>query len=545
MGTISYLLLSAFALSLCLLRVAPAYSIQSSLVRTFLAIFSIQFSAFAIWKLFLYPHIFSPLRYLPKVPGGSLIAGQFPTILRDPNGVPMERWINEIPNEGLILYHHMFNNERVLVTSPKALAEVLVAKSYTFIKPDQLRRGLGQVLGFGILLAEGDEHKRQRKHLMPAFAFRHIKDLYPVFWSKAREVTNAMAAEVHQPDEEGGVKRDSAVFDAASWPSRVTLDIIGVAGMAQDFRAVQDEESTLYKTYRTVFRSPSGAAKYFAIAQFVFPSWFLRMLPFSGNSRNVKAAETIKDVSRDLIRAKREKLEKGESTDVDIISVALQSGGFCDEDLVNQLMTFLAAGHETTASSMAWASYLLCEHRDVQERLREEVRTSLPSLSNPNSSISAAELDRLPYLNAVCNEASRLLPPVALTLRIAAHDTTILGNRIPKGTTVILAPWAVNRSKELWGQDAAEFKPERWLAPGKSNSGGAESNFSFLTFLHGPRSCIGQNFAKAEFACLLAAWVGRFDISFADPDYRMEPQSGGPTSKPKNLMLNMKPLDGW
>lgn len=79
--------------------------------------------------------------------------------MKDPNGIPMREWINEIPNEGLIRYRMMFNIERLLITKPDALREVLVAKNYEFIKPAQLRQGLGRILGVGILLAEGEEHK--------------------------------------------------------------------------------------------------------------------------------------------------------------------------------------------------------------------------------------------------------------------------------------------------------------------------------------------------------------------------------------------------
>ena len=139
-------------------------------------------------------------------------------------------------------------------------------------------------------------------------------------------------------------------------------------------------------------------------------------------------------------------------------------------------MTFLAAGHETTASAMTWAIFLLCKRPDVQKHLREEIHTHLPSISTQGAEITPAIIDNFPYLNAVCNEVLRVYPPVPLTLRESANATTILGHHIPKGTTVVLSPWAVNHSPELWGPDAHEFKPERWLAPGQANSGGAASN---------------------------------------------------------------------
>jgi cytochrome P450 len=127
---------------------------------------------------------------------------------------------------------------------------------------------------------------------------------------------------------------------------------------------------------------------------------------------------------------------------------------------------------------------------------------------------------------------------------MADNDATILGTMVPANTAVIVSPWAINVSKELWGEDALKFNPDRWMGPGRANTGGADSNYSFLTFLHGPRSCIGQAFAKAEFACLLATWIGRFEMEFADKDYVLD-IGGGVTSKPKNMKIKLTAIDGW
>jgi cytochrome P450 len=194
---------------------------------------------------------------------------------------------------------------------------------------------------------------------------------------------------------------------------------------------------------------------------------------------------------------------------------------------------------------MMWACYLLCKHPEIQKRLRDEVRASLPSVSDESANVTAADVDKCAYLHAVCNEVLRFFPSVPLTTRVAAHDTTILGHPIPKGTTIIISPWAINLNKELWGEDAAEFNPDRWIGPGRANNGGADSNYSFLTFIHGPRSCIGKDFAKAEFACLVAAWVGRFEMEFADKDYTLT-IGGGITSKPKGgLKVKLNVVEGW
>lgn len=169
--------------------------------------------------------------------------------------------------------------------------------------------------------------------------------------------------------------------------------------------------------------------------------------------------------------------------------------------------------------SQIWSLYLLCKHKSIQTTLRAEIRSRIPSLSSP---ITAAQIDSCDYLQAFCTEVLRLWPPVSLTLRVADRDTSIQGQFIPRGTTIILAPAAINTCTHLWGKDALEFRPERWLKS-KSQSGnggeegkrgGADSNYSFLTFLHGPRSCIGQKFSQYELACLLAAWVSFFFLFF-------------------------------
>lgn len=370
---------------------------------------------------------------------------------------------------------------------------------------------------------------------MPAFSFRHIKDLYPIFWSKSREMTKKML--------ETSGKDASNVTEIREWASRATLDIIGVAGMGQDFNAISDPDNELNLTYRTIF-SPSAGSQAIQLLATFLPVWFLRILPLKRNEEMKGALATIKRVSADLIRAKRANLEKGGRTDLDILSVAIESGGFSDDDLVNQLMTFLAAGHETTASAVTWATYLLCKHPDAQKRLREEIRASLPPLDSDDS-ISSIDIDKLPYLNAVLNETMRVFPPVPLTLREAAHDTTIQGHFVPAGTSIIISPWAVNTSKALWGVDAREFNPDRWMGPGRANTGGADSNYAVTTFLHGPRSCIGKDFAKAEFACLMAALVGKFEIELSDPNWQLQIQ-GGITARPKGgLNVKLSPLDGW
>jgi cytochrome P450 len=283
----------------------------------------------------------------------------------------IEPRVNTIPNDGLIRYKGLLNSERIMVTSPKALSEVLTTKSYEFIKPTHIRSGLGRILGVGVLLAEGNEHKMQRKALMPAFAFRHVKDLYPVFWDKSKEAINAMTAKlladasgtpVHNDVEKEPMLPHEAVMEVGDWASRATLDIIGVAGLGKDFGAIKDPETRLCQTYRTILR-PSKAARILQLLQFFLPLWFVRRIPIKRNGELEKAVIVIRDTCRDLIRNNKEMTARGEKAKPDILSVAMQSGGFSDENLIDQLMTFLAAGHEVSSILYSVWELILIVHR--------------------------------------------------------------------------------------------------------------------------------------------------------------------------------------
>jgi hypothetical protein len=221
----------------------------------------------------------------------------------------------------------LFNRERLLLTSPKALAEVLTTNSYDFVKPSLLRDGVGQVLGIGILFAEGDEHKvrlspdivfdivlnllqAQRKALMPAFSFRHIKELYPIFWAKSQEMVARIETQLKKNAPDNSV-------EIGEWISRATLDIIGLAGMGQDFNSLKDPDTKLNRVYRNIFQ-PSTTARILGLLQFFIPVSILRVLPLKRNDDILTASQVARETSRQLIQAKKEKMEKKEALSPDI-----------------------------------------------------------------------------------------------------------------------------------------------------------------------------------------------------------------------------------
>ena len=322
------------------------------------------------------------------------------------------------------------------------------------------------------------------------------------------------------------------IINIGDWGSRTTLDIIGLAGAGQGFNALSDPNNELHTHYQRITNQggPSRIRLLFLLV-ILAPKLFYRMFPFGRNKQISDSSKYLRAFSRKIIQEKKQKMEKSGAKDHDIISVALESGLFTEDSLVDQVMTFLAAGHETTSSALQWASYVLCKRQDIQAKLREEVRSNLPA-EETSTPITAQQIDSMPYLQAFCNEVLRYYPPVMLTMREAVKDTSIAGTFIPKGTVISIVPRAINRNRDLWGPDADEFNPDRWMGPGRSNNGGATNNYAFLTFLHGPRSCIGSGFAKAELACLVAALVGRFEMELVRPDEELE-LLADITTKPK------------
>jgi cytochrome P450 len=383
---------------------------------------------------------------------------------------------------------------------------------------------------------------------MPAFSYRHIKDLYPTFWAKSVEMVKCIEKDLQDRKDTG----DNTVT-VRRWASRATLDIIGLAGMDRDFGSLADPHNELAAQYHRVLEDAPLWLKLLFAAAFVLGNEEIVMaLPVKHNRDIAEGAKYVRQVAQQLISEKRERIKHftNEAEDggggKDILSVALNSGKFTDIELIDQMMTFLAAGHETTSSALQWSVYALCKHPDIQTRLRQEIRSNLPSTSsNDPEPVTAEAVDSLAYLHAFCNEVLRFHPSVPITFRTTTRDTTLAGTLLPKGTNLTISPEVINHDPELWGPDAHIFNPDRWLGPGRANTGGASSNYALMTFLHGPRSCIGQGFAKAELACLVAAMVGRFEMELADPGKKLEVKRTATISPVDGVVARLTPLDGW
>lgn len=530
-ATIPALLFAAAAEALALTIAIPQYLPPNPLFRTLIRTTLLNFVLFAIYKVVVWPFFLSPIRHLPGPGNGMFLLGQGRAMFQKPAAQDFLKWQRTIKNDGLIYFRGIFYQDRLLVMSPKVLGELLVTKSYDFEKPAPLRNFLRLVLGDGLIVVEGDVHKFQRKNIMPVFQFRHIKELYPMMLRKANQLTGAVDAET----------KDGSVIEINHWANKVTMDIIGVAGLGRDFNTLKNSDDELTQNYEELLEPGAEKGLFFA-TQIMGPARLVRKLPWEVSRQFARITGNLTRITKDLVRSKKTSVEKGgdDNENLDILSVLIRSNNFSDKELAAQMLTFLAAGHETTSSAFTWLTYLLATHPEIQTRLRDELRENIPDISDSKAEFEtdlATLLEGLPVLNAVCNETLRLYPTVPNTARIAVRQTTLNGQVVPKNTQIVLSPWMINRSEELWGADANKFIPDRWInEDGKpNNNGGAPSNYALLTFLHGPRSCIGANFAKAELRCIAAAFVSKFNIEVANPDAEVVP-AGVITTKPRDGM---------
>lgn len=405
-------------------------------------------------------------------------------------------------------YYGIGGTERVLVSGTSALKDVLVTKQYKFFdRPTMARKRIAVQAGNGLIASAGDIHKSQKRKLSPAFAAGAIKDLHPLFWAKANELVVSLNKKI--------TATGSGVIEILAWTSRSALDIIGVAAWGKDFDAISKPDSPFLKSYNAMFDISAGGPLINALA-LAIPMSALLYIPVPYNNRLREALKAVRERCVSVVREKKaEDKEEGK----DILSL-LMKGGIEDETaLVEQMMTILAAGHDTSSLSLAWGLYLLCRHPDVQTKLRDEIRENLhPGNEGVEKGVSPDQIEGLPYLNAVASEILRLFPSVHTMRREALQDTTIEGYDIPKGSHMVISGWVCNRLKSEWGFDAENFSPDRWLHADSDEKTGVNNKFAFHSFSHGARSCIGQGFARGEFLVFLAALVGcfRFELENAD-----------------------------
>jgi len=249
------------------------------------------------------------------------------------------------------------------------------------------------------------------------------------------------------------------------------------------------------------------------------PEWLPRPL----KSRMRRREARLRAAVRDLVQHRRAEASAPEDLLARLLAARRSDSGavMSDEEMVDTLLTFLLAGHDTTAKALTWTLYLLARHPEETEKLRKST-----------SDLGIMECVRNERLLAVINESMRLYPPAWVSDRVALADDAFNGYSYPKGTILILFYYGLHRSKDHW-EDAASFTPDRFLRL-EADKGKAKA---YYPFGGGPRLCIGNNFAMAEMAICIQEFIHLFDIGAPEIQPRIRALV---TLRPEGVVLQVK-----
>ncbi|KAH8100150.1 cytochrome P450 [Cristinia sonorae] len=433
----------------------------------------------------------------------------------------------------------LFNKKMLYLHDPKAMHHICVKDQAVYEESSGFLTTTRIMFGDGLLSSNGDHHRRQRKMLNPVFSINHMRRMVPVFNTVSQRLKTAMTASLQ--------KSPKGEIDISFWMSRMALELIGQAGLGYSFDPlVEDTPNAFAAALKSL---PSALQPFQPFREIVpliyntFPHSFLerivKALPFQSVQKAWKISNTMETVSKEILAGKRAAIAAGDEAVTaqvgegrDLISILMNENSktseqerISDEELLGHMSVFTSAATDTTSSALTRTMYMLAEHPDVQAKLRKELQEAHAD----GRELSYDELVALPYMDAVCRETLRLHAPVPFMSRVARKDailplhTPIRGKdgqmideiAIPNGTLIYLDILGSNRDPLIWGEDAHEWKPERWLSPLpesvlEARIPGIYSHL--MTFLAGGRACIGFKFSQLEMKVVLAMLVMNFSF---------------------------------
>ena len=366
------------------------------------------------------------------------------------------------------------------VNDPDAVRRVLVEQARTYGKSTIQYRALSLVTGEGLLTSDADVWRRQRRMVQPAF---HQETL-----AQLTDYVERSSSSVLADWERAGT---GAMVDIDVAMMHATLEVVGHAlfgsDLSQDASALADATLDALDVVIARARVPITP-----------PGW----IPTRANWR-LAAANNVFDsaVRRMIAERAHAQFRTHDMLDM-LMEVRDENGqGLSGEEIRNQMVTFIVAGHETVASALTWAWALLADHPHEQESLHEELSQIVR-----DAPLTIDDYPRLVRTRAVFDEALRLYPPAWLITRKALASGELAGRMVPAGSLVIMSPWLLHRHPSLW-RDPEEFCPSRFIDEEVDRS-------SFLPFGAGPRMCIGRDFAYVEGVLMLARLASRFQVSY-------------------------------
>ncbi|TFY53271.1 hypothetical protein EVG20_g10195 [Dentipellis fragilis] len=495
----------------------------------------------------------SPLHYIPGPPSNSWITGNLMQLF---NAKGLRFHHDLTVNYGdVVKIHGFFGDEQLYISDPRALQSIVVKDQDCFEETSVFIETNKVIFGQGLVATIGDQHKRQRKLVQPVFAVPHLKKLVPKFYEVAHRLCDVIAGEVKTANDAD--PSGSAVLDMSMWMSRVALESVGQTILGYSFDPLDSPSNNPYsKAIRELIPTLFSVSliRQFApfIARLGSPSFRRRIVDLTPNG-TIQKIKNMSDVmyntARDILQTKRRGIAEWSYEGPangglrDVVSVLMKENArvapaeqMTEDEIIGQMTVLIFGAQDTSASALSRLVYMLGQHPEVQDKLRRELQTALQH-RNADGELDHDELSTLPWLDAVIKETLRLYPPVPFVRRVTTQTCTVPlltpirptdatqapmnSLTIPEGTTLFVGIATANRSPHIWGPDAREWRPERWLKadaiPGVQTAvEGARLPGIYagmMTFFGGGRSCVGFKFAQMEIKIILATLLTRFKLS--------------------------------
>jgi cytochrome P450 len=377
---------------------------------------------------------------------------------------------------------------------PEYVRQVLTQSWPRYSKDTIDYRVVGRTLGKGLVTNDGPDWAKQRRLMQPVFANRAIDKFDAVINEMTTQLADSWVRK--RGDETVWLDRDM---------SRVTFQVVSRTLFGADIDDAADEMTEIL---HIVNQHPLRISSLLTL----YP-W----LPVPSNHRFARIKARLDAIVDGLVEQRRAQGEQGRGDIVDRLLAArdADSGeGMSPEQMRDELITLLLAGHETSATALVWTYHLLGQHPEIEARLVEELERELGGRA-----ALSADLPRLPYLKQVVQESMRLYPPVWGIARRANEDAEFGGYRVPAGAYISISMYALHRHPEYW-PNADRFDPERF-DPKRNEQ---RHSYCYIPFSAGPRACIGASMAMLEIQLVLAQLLQRFRVTPV-PGFKVTPQA--------------------
>ncbi|MFT6088467.1 cytochrome P450 [Sulfitobacter sp.] len=370
-----------------------------------------------------------------------------------------------------------------LINQPDLIKTVLKERPDDFPKSDRIGEGLRPLLGNSVFLTNGKAWKRQRRIIDPAFEGGRLRGSFPAMWDAAEAMANRLEPQSGQ------------VIEIEAETSHAAADVI--------FRTLFSLpiEHHLAREVFEEFKTYQRSQPILNIAAFIpLPRWLPRL--FRKDTRS--SADKIRRLITELTEARMVQIEDGTApqdlaTKIMTTADPVEGDTFSTGEMVDQVAIFFLAGHETSASALAWALYLMATHPEWQEQLAEEAQQI--------DGCDFAVMSKLRLSRDVFREALRLYPPVPMMVREATCPEQFRGRDVKAGAQIVISPWHLHRQERLWDNPDG-FDPGRW----QTENGQKCQREAYLPFSAGPRVCPGAGFAMIEGPLILSRLLRDYRI---------------------------------